>query len=112
MLSSRSSAGGTNAHMYSAPLREREQKTCTDGRIVVNGRTASQGKPKRADYLLRYRRDYTLAVVEAKAEYKSAADGIQQAREYAQILGLCFAYSTNGHTILEFDATTGIEQEV
>src|SRR5579859_5874911 len=89
-----------------------EQKTFTDGRIVVNGRQASRGKPKRADYLLRYRRDYMLAVVEAKADYKSPADGIQQAKDYAQILGLLFAYATNGQTILEFDFTTGLEQEV
>lgn len=89
-----------------------EQKTFTDGRIVVNGRQASRGKPKRADYLLRYRRDYMLAVVEAKASYKTAADGIQQAKEYAEILGLLFAYATNGQTIIEFDATTGLEQEV
>ena len=44
-----------------------------------------------------------IAVIEAKAAYKSPGDGLQQAKEYAEILGLKFAYSTNGHGIVEFD---------
>jgi type I restriction enzyme R subunit len=66
---------------------------------------------KRADYLLRYTRDVFLAVVEAKASYKNPSDGLQQAKDYAQILGLKWAYSTNGHGIVEFDFTTGKESE-
>jgi type I restriction enzyme R subunit len=66
-------------------------------------------RPKRVDYLLRYTRDFPLAVVEAKAVYKSAADGVQQAKEYAEMLGLKFAYATNGHEIIEVDYTTGRE---
>src|SRR5258708_5831710 len=56
-----------------------EQRTFTDGRIfpLKDGR-GKRCKPKRADYLLRYTRDFTLAVVEAKADYRSAADGLQQ----------------------------------
>jgi len=53
--------------------------------------------------LLRYTRDFTLAVVEAKANYSSASDGLQQAKQYADILGLKFAYATNGAEIVEFD---------
>ena len=64
------------------------------------------------DYLLRYTRDLPLAVVEAKANYKLPGDGLQQAKEYAEILGLKFAYSTNGHGIVEFDYTTGTESEI
>ena len=63
--------------------------------------------PKRADYLLRYTRDFPLAVVEAKAAYKTAGDGLQQAKDYAEILGLKFAYATNGQEIIEFDYFTG-----
>src|SRR5438874_2118787 len=74
-----------------------EQKTFTDGRIVVTGDTVRRRRQKRADYLLRYTRDFTIAVIEAKAAYKSPGDGLQQAKEYAEILGLSFAYSTNGH---------------
>ena len=65
-----------------------EQKSFTDGRIVIAGAKIRRRPQKRADYLLRYTRDFALAVVEAKASYKKAADGLQQAKEYAQILGL------------------------
>jgi type I restriction enzyme, R subunit len=87
-----------------------EQRTFTDGRIIPlkDGR-AKRRTPKRADYLLRYTRDFTLAVVEAKADYSSASDGLQQAKQYAEILGLKFAYSTNGAEIVEFDYLTGRE---
>ena len=80
-----------------------EQKSFTDGRIVLVGNRAIRRKQKRADYLLRYRRDFPIAVVEAKAAYRTAGDGLQQAKEYAQILGLKFAYATNGHAIIEQD---------
>ena len=89
-----------------------EQKTFTDGRIVVTGNLTHRRRQKRADYLLRYARDYMIAVVEAKAAYKSPGDGLQQAKEYAEILGLKFAYSTNGHNIIEFDYLTGQERQL
>ena len=89
-----------------------EQKTFTDGRIVITGNKATRRKQKRADYLLRYTRDFMIAVVEAKAAYKSPGDGMQQAKEYAEILGLKFAYSTNGKGIIEFNYTTGEEREI
>ncbi|HWQ53856.1 MAG TPA: DEAD/DEAH box helicase family protein [Bryobacteraceae bacterium] len=89
-----------------------EQATFTDGRIVVSGPRARRRPGKRADYLLRYRADMTLAVVEAKPTYKTPYDGLQQAKEYAEILGLKFAYATNGKTIVEFDYLTGKEQEI
>ena len=57
-----------------------EQKTFTDGRIVVGGAKPRRKKQKRSDYLLRYRPDFTLAVVEAKTEYKLPGDGLQQAK--------------------------------
>lgn len=89
-----------------------EQRSFTDGRILVTGRTARRGKPKRADYLLFYRPSYPLAVVEAKAAYRRPADGMQQAKDYAKTLGLLFAYATNGYGIIEFDFSTGIEREI
>lgn len=61
------------------------------------------------DFLLRYRRDFPLAVVEAKASYRRAADAVQQARQYAEMLGLKFAYATNGAEIIEIDYFTGAE---
>ena len=69
-----------------------EQRTFTDGRIVFIGGKARRGKQKRADYILRYRPDFPIAVVEAKSRYRHAADGLQQAKDYAEILGLKFAY--------------------
>jgi type I restriction enzyme, R subunit len=89
-----------------------EQKSFTDGRILVVGNKARRRPSKGADYLLRYARDFMLAVVEAKAAYKLPGDGLQQAKDYAAILGLKFAYSTNGHGIVEFDFTTGKERPV
>jgi type I restriction enzyme R subunit len=89
-----------------------EQKTFTDGRIVVSGKKCFRKKPKRADYLLRLRRDFMIAVVEAKASYKNLGDGIQQAKEYAEMLGLKFAYSTNGHGIVEHDYFTGRDKDL
>lgn len=84
-----------------------EQKTFTDGRIIFFGNKARRGKQKRADYLLRFTRDFPIAIVEAKASFKHPSQGLAQAKDYAEILGLKFAYSTNGHGIVEFDYTTG-----
>jgi type I restriction enzyme R subunit len=80
-----------------APHAINEQRTFTDSRVILVGGKAKRGRQKRA------------AVVEAKAAYKSAADGLQQAKDYAEILGLKFAYATNGAEILEFDFLTGRE---
>ena len=89
-----------------------EQKTFTDGRIVLVGEKVRRRPQKRADYLLRYTRDFLIGVVEAKAAYKAPTDGLQQAKDYAEVLGLKFAYSTNGHGIVEFDFLTGMERNL
>ena len=89
-----------------------EQRSFTDGRIIVRGSKAERRKPKRADYLLRYTRDFPIAVAEAKAEYKKASDGLQQVKEYGEILDVKFVYATNGREIIEFDFITGIERSV
>jgi len=94
------------------PYSIAEQRTITDGRIVPRGRGFIRKPPKRVDYLLRYRRDFPLAVVEAKASYKTALDAVQQGRQYAEMLGLKFAYATNGQEIVEIDYFTGQEQPV
>ena len=89
-----------------------EQRTFTNGRIIVAGGKVRRGKQKRADFLLYYRRDFPLAVVEAKEIGLRAETGVQQAREYAEMLRLKFAYATNGHRIIEIDYTNGTEREV
>ena len=94
------------------PHRINEQVTFTDGRIVVVGQKARRREGNRADYILRYRPDMPLAVVEAKPDTEPVGTGMQQAKEYAEILGLKFAYATNGLYILEFDFTAGQEREL
>jgi type I restriction enzyme R subunit len=101
-----SSGWDGDKHFYS------EQTSFTDGRIIVAGGKPRRLKKKFSDFLLRYNRDITLAVVEAKSDKKPAGDGLQQAKDYATILGLKFAYSTNGRDIIEFDYFTSLEKEV
>ena len=96
----------------SDPYSIAEQRTITDGRIVPRGQGFLRRPPKRVDYLLQYRRDTPLAVVEAKAAYKTAADAVQQAKQYAEFLGLKFAYATNGHELIEIDYFSGKETPV
>jgi len=68
-----------------------EQRTFTDGRIMVAGTKVYHQLQKRAEYLLHYKPDFVTAVVEAKEIYKNPGDGLQQVKEYAQMLELKFA---------------------
>lgn len=97
-----------------APYSIAEQRTFTNpkGRVRIVAGKIVRGKPKRADYILRYRNDFPIAVVEAKANYKTPGAGLQQAKDYATLLGQKFAYSTNGTGIVEFDFITGVEKPV
>ncbi|HEY3414296.1 MAG TPA: DEAD/DEAH box helicase family protein [Armatimonadota bacterium] len=92
-----------------SPHALKEQHNFTDGRIHVTGNRAVRGTRKKADYVLQHTRDIPIAVVEAKDESHTPGAGLQQAKDYAEILGLKFAYSTNGHGIVEFDYITGAE---
>ncbi len=96
----------------SNPHSINEQRTFTDGRVIFVAGKARRGKQKRADYILRLRPDFPIAVVEAKSRYRHAAEGLQQAKDYAEILGLNFAFATNGEGIFEFDFSTGVERQV
>ncbi len=89
-----------------------EQRTFTDGRIMVAGTKVYRHPHKRADYLLRYKPDLVIAVVEAKAIYKNPRDGLQQTKEYAQMLELKFDYATNGQHIIEHDFLSGLETDL
>jgi len=84
----------------------------TDGRVIVNGHRAERGERKKADYLLYYKRNIPLAIVEAKDANHSVGAGMQQALDYAEILDVPFAYSTNGKGFLEHDMKRGIEREL
>lgn len=89
-----------------------EQRPFTAGKIIVIGRIGKRKKPKKPIICFGILRIYLIAVVEAKRSYKSAADGMQQAKDYALILGLQFAYATNGKEILEYDFITGLETKI
>ena len=89
-----------------------EQHAITAGRILVVGKKTHRAKLRRADYILYFKRDFPVAVIEAKELGMPAENGVQQAREYAEMLGLRFAYATNGKRIIEIDYTTGREHEV
>lgn len=83
----------------------REELYLTDGRILVRGHQATRGKRKRADYVLFYKPHIPLAVIEAKDNQHAIGDGIQQALEYAEMLDVPFAFSSNGDGFLEHDRT-------
>lgn len=89
-----------------------EQYVLTPGRIVPVGSQHTRKKGLRPDYVLFIRRGIQIAVVEAKAEYVNAADGLAQAMQYAEMLDVKFAYASNGRTIIEHDYTTGLEREL
>jgi len=82
------------------------------GKIILVGDRVQRGKPKRVDYLLRYTDGFPIAVVEAEPESKPPEAGLEQAKRYAQDLGLAFAYATNGHKILEYDFFTHTSREL
>lgn len=85
----------------------------TDGRVSVHGKTANRGKKKQADYILTAPNGRTpLAIIEAKRGDKMLGDGMQQALEYAEILDIPFAYSSNGKGFLEHDRLSGTEREL
>ena len=83
----------------------------TDGRINIRGNLAFREKPKKADYILYLNNNNPIAVVEAKDNRKSISYGLQQAMEYAKMLDLPFAYSSNGDGFMEHDFLTGKERE-
>lgn len=89
----------------------RMEYTFTDGPVIVRGRIVTRGARKRADYLLSYKPNMPLAIVEAKDNKHSLGDGMQQAIDYAKILDLPFAYSSNGDAFIEHDIITGLERE-
>lgn len=86
----------------------------TDGKIAIDGKKGKRvNKGNKTDYQLCYPDiNQPLAVVEAKDYQKSVGYGMQQAIEYAVILDVDFAYSSNGHAFLEHDMTTGKEREI
>src|SRR5688572_2254497 len=83
----------------------REEVSFTKGSIIVRGKLVTRGKAKRADYILYYKPNIPLAVIEAKDNNCSIGDGLQQALDYAQSLQLPFVFSSNGDGFVFHDRT-------
>ena len=83
----------------------REEAYFTKGRVIVRGKTVKRGEAKKADYLLYYKPNIPLAVIEAKDNNHAVGAGMQQALAYAETLDVPFAYSSNGDAFLEHDRT-------
>jgi type I restriction enzyme R subunit len=83
----------------------REEVSFTKGRVIVRGQMVKRGKAKRADYILYYKPNIPLAVIEAKDNHCSVGDGLQQALEYADTLQLPFIFASNGDGFVFHDRT-------
>ena len=84
----------------------------TPGRVIVRGDKAVRANGRKTDYILVHKNNKPLAIVEAKDTSHNLGDGMQQALDYAQILDIKFAYSSNGRAFLEHDLITGVEREL
>src|SRR3989338_3669202 len=83
----------------------RQEKYFTDGRVIIKGDTSERGEAKKADYILYYRGNIPLAIIEAKKNIFPIGAGLQQAIEYGEILDIPFVYSSNGDGFIEHDRT-------
>jgi len=91
-------------------LQVREEVGFTKGRIIVRGKLVSRGKEKRADYILYYKPNIPIAIIEAKDNKHCVGDGMQQALEYAETLEIPFVFSSNGDGFV-FHDKTGLRPE-
>ena len=74
----------------------REEYSITAGRIIARGQVCKREKPLKADYVLFYKPNKPIAIVEAKDNNHSMSDGMQQALNYAQMMNVPFVFSSNG----------------
>lgn len=86
----------------------REEVSFTDGRIIVRKKLVTRGEKKRADYILYYKSNLPLAIIEAKDNKHPVGAGMQQALKYAEILDIPFVFSSNGDAFLEHDRTISV----
>ena len=92
-----------------------EEVGFTDGKIIVRGKLTARGAKKRADYILYYKPNIPIAIIEAKDNKHSVRSGIQQALDYAQILDIPCVFSSNGDGFIFHDRTatdSNIETEL
>src|SRR6478672_7544131 len=91
-------------------LQIREEVAFTKGRIIVRVKLVSRGKAKFADYILYYKPNIPIAIVEAKDNNHSVGDSMGQALEYAEILNIPFVFSSNGDGFVFHDGTGTLPQ--
>ncbi len=93
----------------------REEVSFTDGRIYVKGNKTTRGKRKRADFILYYKSNIPIAMIEAKSNKLSLKAGIQQGIKYSNILDIPVVFSSNGDDFYEHNKTLSngnIEREL
>jgi type I restriction enzyme R subunit len=106
---------GRNGEKWNVITQIREEAYFTKGRVIVRGKAVNRGEARKADYILYYKPNLPIAVIEAKDNSYSVGAGMQQALEYAEILDIPFAYSSNGDAFLEHDRTAAdgkVTQEI
>jgi type I restriction enzyme R subunit len=91
-------------------MQIREEVAFTKGRIIVRGKLVTRGKAKRADYILYFKPNIPIAIIEAKDNNHSVGDGMQQALDYAATLNIPFVFSSNGDGFV-FHDRTGLSTE-
>lgn len=90
---------------WDAMLQIREEVSFTKGRIIVRGKLVTRGKAKRADYILYYKPNLPIALIEAKDNKRPVGAGMQQALDYAETLNIPFVFSSNGDGFVFHDRT-------
>jgi len=96
---------GPDNSKWDSMTQVREEYYFTKGRVIVRGKSVRRGEAKKVDYLLYYKPNIPIAVIEAKDNNHTLGDGMQQALDYADLLDIPFAYSSNGDGFLEHDRT-------
>jgi type I restriction enzyme R subunit len=96
--------GGDNPK-WDSHSQVREEVYFTKGRVMVRGKSVTRGQSRKADYILYYKPNIPIAVIEAKDNTHAVGAGMQQALSYAETLDIPFVYSSNGDGFLEHDRT-------
>ena len=96
---------GANGDKWDLMTQVREEVYFTKGRVMVRGKSVRRGVARRADYILVYKPNIPLALIEAKDNHHAVGDGMQQALDCAEMLDIPFVYSSNGDAFLEHDRT-------
>lgn len=97
---------------WNEEIQIRREVAFTDGKITIRNGKSKRGDKKKADYILNYKANMPLAIIEAKKNSLSIGTGIQQGIDYGVILDIPFIYSSNGKGYREHDRLTGIEREL